>query len=602
MQLISICVKNFRCLQDVEIPLHKLTVLIGENDSGKSSILDLLDIILNEKQPDQSDYYFFDDGSVSSLFKASEIEAVLTFKPYTKQVIPIEKISTDGLFILKKRFTVETNETWYYGRKFDNENLNRDLSSLRVSDLDEIIRELGIPAEAKSVKEQKINRIEEYKNNAPFHYDWIAEPQSKFKDFLPRFEQYKSTDYQDPVNIVMKTLRTIYENKIFEIDDQGNRKEIAPLSELKSIIENELNLKISELREYVQRYNPKVQKLEFLPTIDFSSGLKSGSFTVDDGRGLHLLSKCGEGTKKRLFMAFFDWDKEVLRQQQTRPIVRGYDEPDANLHYEAQRRIFQSIQDIVNNDNSQIQALVCTHSLTMIDHAPTKSINLLKMSDYGKSIINNLNTDDDKDIEDYLSNLAAELGITNSILFYERCYIIIEGLTEENSLPIFYHRLFDHSMIEDGIRLINIEGNGGRTGLLKLLGKNKQEFTIVFLDADTKSKKEFQESNLSKIYYIGEKEFEDSFSDDVICMCLNHYWPRIDGKPWSSDDLGKLRNSSTKKFSECLLKLIKQNTESVIRVNKPLYGKNLADICPKNSIPKPIIDLFDRARDIAKVT
>ena len=39
MQLKTIEVRNFRCLKNVTIPFHELTVLIGENDAGKSTVL-----------------------------------------------------------------------------------------------------------------------------------------------------------------------------------------------------------------------------------------------------------------------------------------------------------------------------------------------------------------------------------------------------------------------------------------------------------------------------------------------------------------------------------------------------------------------------------
>ncbi len=35
-----ITIKNFRCLRDVSVPLKPLTVLIGENDTGKSTFLE----------------------------------------------------------------------------------------------------------------------------------------------------------------------------------------------------------------------------------------------------------------------------------------------------------------------------------------------------------------------------------------------------------------------------------------------------------------------------------------------------------------------------------------------------------------------------------
>ena len=607
MQLITVEIKNFRCLKDIKIPFRELTVLIGENDAGKSTVLDLLDLILNEHQPEDSDYYYFDDGSGTPESRADVIEAVLIFRPYNDQTIPHEFLTPEGLFCLKKRFTKQSGETWYSGRCFDQVVLNQDLASLKVPELDAIIQEIGIAIEGRPNKEEKVQKIQEYKDHAPFHVDWVSTTQPALREFLPRFERYRSLDYQDPTNVVMKTLRTVYESKIFETDGEGARQPISSLRELKTDIETELNRKVSELIGYVQRYNQRVRRVEFAPAIDFSGGLRSGQFSIDDGRGFHWLTKCGDGTKRRLLMAFFDWDREVIGQQQNRPLLRGYDEPDVNLHYEAQRHMYRTIRDIVYREDSRIQAVVCTHSLTMIDHAPATSINLLHLCECGMTGVDYLDTYEDQDVEDFLANLAAELGITNSILFYERCYIIIEGPTEENALPIFYHHLYGHSMIEDGIRLINIEGNGGRKGLLKLLGKNRQHLTLAFLDSDTLTNKDFAGAGFAQerigdyLILIGQKEFEDAFTDEAICVCLNQVWPRSDGELWNPAHFSEIRNEPDKKFSDRLMGLIYRSSESDVLNTKPIYGQKLASICPIEMIPERVIYLFQKAREIACV-
>jgi len=608
MLLLGIEIKNFRCLQDVKIPFHELSVLIGENDAGKSTVLDLIDIIMNEGQPEESDYYYFNDGNANSEKHADEIEVILVFRPYNDQYIPQDYLSSDCLFYLKKKFTKQESFTWYKGRSYTFDIFNKDLTSLKVSDLDSAIRNLGIEVNGRQNKEEKINLLVEYKKTSKYNIDWVSCQQSVIREYLPRFERYRSLDYQDPTNIVMKTLRTVYETKIYETDINGVRQPIRSLRDLKTDIETELNNKVSELLGYVQRYNQRIQRVEFIPTIDFSGGLKSGLFSIDDGRGLHWLSKCGDGTKRRLLMAFFDWDKEIVRKQQSRPLLRGYDEPDVNLHYEAQRHMYQTIQNIVGQENSRIQAILCTHSLTMIDRAPAASINLLRLCECGKSSVDYLETCDDIDVEDFLTNLAAELGITNSLLFYERCYIIIEGPTEENALPIFYRRLFGHSMIEDGIRLINIEGNGGRKGLLKLLGRNRKKLTIAFLDSDTQSNQDFLSAGFTQdfidnsIILIGQKEFEDAFADEEICLCLNKNYPRHDNGPWTTEHISVLRNEPAKKFSDRLMSLIYQNSVSDTPSTKPVYGKKLAEICPTERIPERIIALFNRSREISSVS
>ena len=60
MKLIQLKLKNFRCYQEEAIvDINDITVFIGKNDSGKSSVLEALDIYFNEPRglPDKDDYH-----------------------------------------------------------------------------------------------------------------------------------------------------------------------------------------------------------------------------------------------------------------------------------------------------------------------------------------------------------------------------------------------------------------------------------------------------------------------------------------------------------------------------------------------------------------
>ena len=49
-------IRNFRCYkEEIQISFEDLTVLVGKNDSGKSTILDALEIFLNDVYPDVND-------------------------------------------------------------------------------------------------------------------------------------------------------------------------------------------------------------------------------------------------------------------------------------------------------------------------------------------------------------------------------------------------------------------------------------------------------------------------------------------------------------------------------------------------------------------
>ena len=44
-------IRNFRCLEDIDVPLGPLTAFVGPNGSGKTTILRAIDLVLGEVWP-----------------------------------------------------------------------------------------------------------------------------------------------------------------------------------------------------------------------------------------------------------------------------------------------------------------------------------------------------------------------------------------------------------------------------------------------------------------------------------------------------------------------------------------------------------------------
>lgn len=80
MKLREIKIKNFRCLVDVTVPIDDTTVLIGENNSGKTTLLDALNIILTKNLTgrnspfDEYDYHMSKSGDTPQTSDGISIE------------------------------------------------------------------------------------------------------------------------------------------------------------------------------------------------------------------------------------------------------------------------------------------------------------------------------------------------------------------------------------------------------------------------------------------------------------------------------------------------------------------------------------------------
>lgn len=202
-------------------------------------------------------------------------------------------------------------------------------------------------------------------------------------------------------------------------------------------------------------------------------------------------------------------------------------------------------------------------------------------------------------------------------MFYEKCFMLVEGDTEGNALPALYRSLYGRSMLEDGIRLINTRSNGAVKEFLRLLSRNRQKLTVIFVDADTKYPQAGKTAKLTegtlrqagfgpefiaeRLRYVGVREFEDAFSDECLAKALQKGYPRKDA-PWQIEHIQALRQNVNKKFSDELKRVVFESTQDNLenKWGKPEFGKHLGQVCKTpDEIPQAVHELFRIARYIA---
>lgn len=602
LKLDSLYLENFKCYENSgKIPFHNLTVFIGENDAGKSTIYDALDLVLNNNSPKSED---FRDGlntiEIKMIFSLSvEIEELSQYIIDDKVTI-IKKYNRDSATILQ-----------ILGRKFEVEDLN-NYGTMKAADLIALLERLELPPKSNQDlrKESIMNYISE--ESPTTVNDYIDINWSQISAYLPLFQRYSSSDYGNPTSSVRKTLDLVYREAFYERDGNGTYSLKNDFSNLQNNIKQSLNQKLeTQLLSYIRKYNTDIQSVSGDFDIDFARGLNfSGLRIKNNANESRNIEQLGEGSKKKIFLSILEWDSEIsLASSHNRSIIRGYDEPDAYLHYNAQREMFYMIQRLAEDDESNIQSIICTHALTMIDRAPARTINhVIKNSD--KSIVNFLTTNEDQDIIDFLNNVSQISGLKNTNIFYEKCFLLVEGEGEENALPVMYKTCFDRSLIECGVVLINLQTNGQWSNALKFLKSNKKNSTVLFLDTDTqypnsnsrvtKGKLEdigFDEHFLNdNCFFIGTKEFEDVFSDLTYKNLCNDKFIKDNGSAWIENDFAQLRSAD--KFSEVLKQQLSRECKRSI--GKPEISLELAKKLSKDEIEniQSIKSLFEKINQI----
>ena len=615
MKLLSIQIEGFKCFKNSGlIPIHNFTMFVGENDSGKSTLLTAIDFLINNRPRYFNDKDFHQNSSANTPTNLISISGI--FELNEKSNSELKKYTIDNKLYLKKKQKIGESGSQCYAKitTYENDSFHQIMSLeekkiasiFKASDLKRILNDLGLSDESNQTK--RIEKIKDSLKSTPqtmvdkeIEINW-----KEIADYLPIYQQYNSSNYGNPYSLIDKALQNVYRTCFYNEDESGQVILKENLKTLHSEIETNIDTEINTLKSIIIRHNPNIKNIRGLYNIDLSQGLKFNQLQIDTGGGLHPISNRGEGAKKRLFLSILEWSNQVENSiMNTRGIIKAYDEPDSNLHFEAQRKLFYTIK---NENAKNTQSIVCTHSLALIDRAAASSINQLILNQKEQSSVSYLKTGEEKEVKDFIGQVFELGGLKNSTIFYERCFVLVEGESEENALPILYKKYFGRTMSEDGVVLINLYSNGSWQNFLKLLNKNKEGATLLFLDSDTQyttssatvTKEKLEEIGFSasfltnSVVFTGVKEFEDTFPIDILLRTLNSIFPKKDETAWIGTDILPLLSAS--KYSKELCKKISIE-HSKGRIGKPKLSLEFA----KNITNTELVQLHDVIKLFQKI-
>lgn len=590
--------RHFRCLYDTDwIPIHNLTVLIGENDGGKTATVDALDILLSGKSPDAEDFSFV-PGSQEQREQEMVLEGKFTLEANDISLLQnLCRYSNDQL-VIRRDFRPDFAGPWKYGTMVHtDERLCVDLAGYKIDTLREIGEEHGIDLRGLRLKDDIVDAIETWLASQPLVEGYRELPRAA-RDLLPQIQVFRSAEALDPQREVDAVLRTVFTAEI------GGETYRGSLREISAQIEATLNQHVARLTPVVQKYRPEIAEVRVDPHFDYSRGLATSRLQLigQDNRPISL-DKRGEGIKRQVTLAVYEWNSELLAarpDEGARPLVLAFDEPDSHLDYYSQRKIFEIIQGLVKPG---IQIIICTHSLNLINRVPITNINHYYLGPDYCTRVTALHSDDPATLEYFLDEIGKNMGLENSLMFHERCFLVVEGPSEMNALPPLFRIWHEDrvSLTSTGIRLLNGENNVGARNFAKFLNDNNRH-VVFMLDSDSQKDPKgriFTQESLRRagfdlarqVFFVGDREFEDSFSDALWARVGNARWPREDGRPWQPDDFGALR-SKERKFSDSLC--------ASFRASKPEIAYELAK-CVDNplEIPAQIQRCFEHALALA---
>lgn len=578
-RLTQLVVRRFRSLFEIgPIPIQDtLTVLTGVNDGGKTALLDALAFLVRGYAIEEN------DRSIWTPEDSVEVEGTLVdrtapqnFMRIRRRWTPSGQTSFEVLARVHPRFPVPPD-------KLSMPELRAKIKELPPEEVD---------APGGSSKSPFVEAAQRWLSKRPpheFSEEW-REANKEEEARLPRHSRFSSSKAPSPRSDV----HTIVAGEVRRLlRDSSFAPELGSVSER---LEKAVAPSLEEIRKKVLDYCPDLENVQITFQADFTSPRLELDLLVRKSEGAPVdLEKSGEGRRRRVTLALHEANLTALKAAEP-TLAHGeiltYDEPDTHLDYASQRAMFDILTKQANLPH--VQVVVATHSLNFIDKVSLRSI-LHFCLESNRTRVECLASEDIKAEWDFFGSICAGLGLRNSVLLDERCFMIVEGETEEMAVPALFRLITGKTMTTAGLCLLSTKGSGAVRKFVEILVGKWKRRAVLLLDEDARASLLMWASGLSltegnDLFFVGTKELEDAFSDDVWARALNaKFAPKV-GSAWTPADINALRGSE--KFSEALCNRVRSRCKEPF-VSKPDLGLALADtVATATDVPSALRNLF----------
>lgn len=402
MQLKFIEIKKFRSIEYCKVFLNSINAIVGQNNSGKSAIIRALNCFFNYSNEEAN---FITGKHQYTPSSQPKIEIGFGIKS------PVEYLSQ-----------YSNGEELIVQMTYRHSNKKRNIKYKKAGKY--------LPA-----TEELIERINE---TIAFVY-------------IPPNRDTASVKWDE--STLLRQLTEEYLKK-----ETKNRDTLTPKFKAASAyLESGALKKISKSVEKYYSLNHDFEfSLSFPKETNFISFLNGINLEVIESDQSYGLDDCGTGLQSLTIIALH----RVLAKLRHKNIVLGLEEPETNLHPQAQRELIHSIINSAE-DEGIAQIVLTTHSPVFIDNIPHTSISLVKkISDSSRGIKSILKSVPNTFFTDYGIDSFKYYqyhNYKNSDFFYSDFVIIVESKNDAEVVKSIASRL-NLNLDLHGISIINIDG------------------------------------------------------------------------------------------------------------------------------------------------
>ncbi|GGY93467.1 ATP-dependent nuclease [Shewanella fodinae] len=578
MKIRKLTVNGFRCLVNFTINFaDDLTIVVGENDAGKSSLIECLKLITQGESIELDDF----NHNLNEIAISLETDDFTFKKSFYKKDT---NITQTNLTAFPSPAYITRIVTWLSSDTID------ITEESVIQNVKQIAKTLGITVRSNSniqnlrtaivgllssdnieIKEATFPLFNNIQLNGR-HFENVS---GFFKEVFLKGKQ--SEIWDEKIN-EDQTIEEFVKEKINSYSQhiEESIKQTGILGRMQMFLRHLTSVKIEPI--YQKR------DLNIDAKVQFMEGGKEVS-----------IDKKGDGTKRRITMALLEYKKEQALLDNDTSTIYLLDEPDTHLHVKAQIEFLDTIKGFSENGN---QVILTTHSPFIINAVCPRQLRLIENTQ-NVSKVRYLKQD-----VDLADRVLRSLGVENTYLFFSRHIVIVEGETEEQFLPAFFLKRFNETLSSSLIKLVNCKGITNIPGFARAILEIHNPSNIHLL-YDNDASPELSEliENLKvpteRKYVVGIREFEDAFSDEALHSGWSLYLQGAHKDVpdnWTVDSIRELRQRCLEDGSK-FSKEIRSLNQGGKKMSKPILGNALAENLTDEQIPQRLLELIRVLRE-----
>jgi predicted ATP-dependent endonuclease of OLD family len=506
MKIIKIEVENFRLLKKFSMDLEEdLSLVIGKNNTGKTSILSVLDKFLNEKSKFSYDDFNIDfKNELEALIKLSDIPEEFTSKGI-KLKISIEYSEQDDLSnVSKVLMDLDPNNNkivlgFEYTISYtDFLKIRTDYAAFEANDKAKVeAKKKYKPSEIKDFLKQGLDNYF-YTHKMSFEYDMVTKKVNDtnfidlesegiaIKDIIgfKYISARRDVTNKEKENTLSKQTSSLYKKQ----EDNSEKNQATEnfkdqLSETDSTLSEIYKDLFSDVIKKVQDFGGiklNDTDIEIISTLQHRELLEGNTtvvYTHDDHKlpehynGLGYMNLISMIFEIEILVQDFKRDKDKSPADINLLII---EEPEAHTHPQMQYVFIKNIKKLlaegIKRDDGierPLQYIITTHSSHIVADSDFDDIKYLKSENKNNVVAKNLSDlriEYDADPSQY-QFLKQYLTISRAEIFFADKAVLIEGDTERILIPTFMRKVD----LEEAARLT---AEGKDDTYLSLLSQN----------------------------------------------------------------------------------------------------------------------------------